>query len=110
MVAFVVTAVELFSDELINLRNLLILPAEKAEEETLEIPQSKTALNAELMSKLDDNASYVVMNVVCKLVSENSKKFSKQNSKYEFISILHLNCNKKNAILVFRQEWNQNGF
>ena len=69
MEAFVATAVEPFSEGLINLRNLRIFPAEKLEEETLGLPQVNPALNAESMSKLEDNASCVVMNDVWKLVS-----------------------------------------
>ena len=69
MEAFVATAVEPFSDGLINLRNHQNFLVEKAEEETLGLLQINRALNAESMSKLEDNASCVVMKDVWKLVS-----------------------------------------
>ena len=59
MVEFVATAVELFSVELIKPQKSPIFPAEKTEEEIVAQAQVKIKANAELMSRLDDNANYV---------------------------------------------------
>ena len=61
MVEFVATAVELFSDGLIKTQKSQIFPAEKTEEEIIAQTQVKIKTNAELMSRLDDNANYVAI-------------------------------------------------
>ena len=64
MVEFVATAVELFSDGLIKIQKSLIFPVEKIEEELVAGAQVKIKINAELMSRLGDNANYVAINGV----------------------------------------------
>ena len=64
MVEFVATAVELFSDGLIKTQKSPIFPAEKTEEEIIAQTQVKIKTNAELMSRLGDNANYVAINGV----------------------------------------------
>ena len=64
MVEYVATAVELFSDGLIKIQKSPIFPAGKIEEETVVQAQVKIKINAESMSRLDDNANYVAIDGV----------------------------------------------
>ena len=64
MVEFVVTVAELFSDGLIKIQKSQIFHAGKIEEEIVVQAQVKIKINAELMSRLDDNANYVAIDGV----------------------------------------------